>query len=41
MLKAGVDVICEVWGLCGADIAPELARDVFIAMCAQKDPEAN
>jgi hypothetical protein len=41
MLKAGVDVICENWGICGADIAPDLARDVFLAMCAQKDQEAS
>jgi len=41
MLKAGVDMICDHWGICGADVAPDLARDVFIAMCARKDLEPN
>lgn len=36
MLKAGVDMICEEYGICGADIAPGLARDVFTAMWGQR-----
>jgi len=41
MLKAGVHMIAEEYGVCGADVAPDLARDVFIAMCAQKDQEVS
>lgn len=41
MLAAGAEVIVEKWGICGLDIAPDLARDVFHAMCAQKDREQN
>jgi hypothetical protein len=41
MLKAGADMIADEWGICGADIAPDLARDVFIAMWAQKDLGPN
>jgi hypothetical protein len=41
MLKARADIVCEVWGLCGADVAPDVVRDVFLGMCAQKDPETS
>ena len=41
MLAAGVHVIAEEYGVCGADIAPDLARDVFKAMWEQKDPEPS
>lgn len=43
MLAAGVDVIAEKWGVCGEDIAPELAYDVFNAMWAaiNLDPEKS
>ncbi len=42
MLKAGIDVIAEEYAVCGADIAPDLARDVFTAMWAhQKDQEPS
>jgi hypothetical protein len=42
MLKAGVDLITEDWGLCGMDLAPDLARDVFSAMwAARNDLEQN
>jgi hypothetical protein len=37
MLAAGVHMIAEEYGVCGADVAPSLARDVFKAMWAQKD----
>jgi hypothetical protein len=37
MLKAGVNMIAEEWGICGADIAPDLARAVFLAMWAEQD----
>ena len=36
MLAAGVHMIAEEYGVCGADIAPDLARDVFMAMWAAK-----
>lgn len=39
MLEAGIHIIAEEYGVCGADIAPDLARDVFKAMWAQKDQE--
>lgn len=39
MLEAGTYIIAEEWGICGADIAPDLARDVFNAMWARKDYE--
>jgi hypothetical protein len=37
MLAAGVDMIAEIYGVCGADIAPDLARDVFKSMWDQSD----
>lgn len=42
MLAAGVQMIAEEWEICGADIAPDLARDVFKAMwVARKDQEQS
>lgn len=42
VLAAGVRVIVEEWGICGDDIAPGLARDVFNAMWAiRHDQEKN
>jgi hypothetical protein len=42
MIKAGVEMIADQYGVCGADIAPDLARDVFIAMWAiKKDRDRN
>lgn len=41
MLKAGVHIIAEEFGVCGADVAPELACAVFLAMWEKKDPEPN
>jgi hypothetical protein len=40
-LAAGVHVIVEEWGICGDDIAADLARDVFNAMwvALRKDRE--
>jgi hypothetical protein len=32
MLEAGRRVIAEELGICSSDIAPELARDVFVTM---------
>lgn len=34
MLEAGRRVIADEWGLCGDDLAPDLARDVYLAMWA-------
>ena len=36
MVVAGANVIAEEWGICGADIAPALASDVFDAMVREK-----
>jgi len=43
MLEAGRRGIAEEWGLCGDDLAPDLARDVFLAMWAahQTDQDKN
>lgn len=43
MVEAGVYVIAEEYPVCGADIAPDLARDVSMAMWAQgqKEPGKN
>lgn len=40
-LSAGVHVLVEEWGICGSDVAPDLARDVFRAMWVQRDRESN
>ncbi len=37
IIYAGSLVIAEDYGVCGADIAPDLARDVFVAMLAAKN----
>ena len=34
-------MIAEEYGVCGADIAPDLACDVFNAMWARKDQEPS
>lgn len=42
MLNAGSHVVAEQWGVIGDDVAPDLARDVFLAMwAAQKDQEPS
>jgi hypothetical protein len=41
MLASGIYMIAEEYGVCGVDIAPDLARDVFKATWAQKDQEPN
>jgi hypothetical protein len=33
---AGAHLIAEEWGVIGADIAPDLARDVFNVMWASR-----
>jgi hypothetical protein len=43
MISAGVKVIVEDWGICGDDLAPDLAQDVFVSMWVanQIDQEKN
>jgi hypothetical protein len=36
MVVAGSRLIAEDWGIIGADVAPDLARDVFNAMWAAR-----
>lgn len=37
MVKAGISTLVDEWGVVGNDLAPALARDVFLAMWVRKD----
>jgi hypothetical protein len=39
MIRVGANVLAEDVGICGADVAPSLARAVFEAMWGAKDKD--
>jgi hypothetical protein len=43
MLEADIHIIAKKYGVCGADIAPGLARDIFqtLWLALQREPGKN